>query len=75
MPNPSDELTAVSLKAALWDTLRKVRSGDMDPATADSVAVQSREIIRTTRVQLAIMREAKRPVSQELEDFAMPKGL
>lgn len=69
------ELNAVTLKAVLWDTLKKVRKGEMSAATADSVAVQSREIIRVVRVQLSVMREAEKGLTEEIKDFAMPKGL
>lgn len=68
------DLNAVNLKAALWDTLQKLRTGEVEPHVADSIAVQGREIVRTTRVQLSIIDKAKCQVSDELIDFAVPKS-
>jgi hypothetical protein len=64
------ELNAVNLKAALWETLNKVKGGEIQPSEADSVAVQAREILRTTNVQLRISSQAKRNVPTELIDFS-----
>lgn len=64
------ELTATNLKNALWETLNKVRSGDMDAGQADSVATQSREIMRTINVQLQVARQTKRQVPMEIVDFS-----
>ena len=47
-------LTATNLKAALWETLSEVKNGDMQPMQADSIATQSREILRTVNVQLRV---------------------
>jgi len=68
-----EKLNAVNLKAALWDTLQKVRSGEMTPGSADAVASQAREILRTARTQLAIFSQAGESVASELVDFAKPK--
>lgn len=69
------DLNAVTLKNTLWETLQEVRNGTMEPGTADSIASQSREIIRVIRAQLTILRNAQNPISEELHDFAVPKGL
>lgn len=66
------DLTAVNLKEALWDSLNKVRAGQMTPGSADSVAAQAREILRTVRTQLAIFSQAGQSVAAELIDFAKP---
>ena len=68
----SAQLNAINLKAALWDTLQKVKSGEMTPGAGDAVAAQAREILRTTRTQLAIFTQAGKSVSEELVDFAKP---
>ena len=60
--NSKPELSANNLKNALWDTLLKVQSGDMDPGQADSVATAAREILRTTAIQLKVSHQAKRAV-------------
>lgn len=64
------ELTATNLKKALWDTLERVKEGKINPAEADSVATQAREILRTTNTQLQIFKQSKRNVSTEVIDFA-----
>jgi len=67
------ELNAINLKAALWDTLKQVRAGTMTPGSADAVASQAREILRTVRTQCTIFSQASQSVSSELIDFAKPK--
>lgn len=66
------KLTAVSLKDALWSTLQSVRDESMEPARADVIAAQAREIIRTSRLQLAISAQAKVGVPLELQQFSNP---
>ena len=67
------KLTASNLKNVLWDTLTKVQTGKMEASQADSVAVQAREIIRTTSLQLRISSQAKRDVPTEVIDFGENK--
>jgi hypothetical protein len=66
------ELNAINLKAVLWETLKGVRAGKLTPSQGDVVASQAREILRTSKVQLAIFGQAGQGVSQELIDFAKP---
>ena len=47
-------LNAVTLKNALWETLGDIRSGDCEPAVADSIASQAREILRTMVVAMGV---------------------
>lgn len=63
-------LTAKNLKAVLWDTLQDVKSGKMEPGQADAIAVQAREILRTTQVQLSVAKISTRQVSSDVIDFA-----
>lgn len=63
-------LTASSLKNALWETLKKIQGGSMQPAEGDSIASQAREILRTVKVQLQIAQVAKRNVPTEVIDFS-----
>lgn len=63
-------LTAKSLKSALWETLNAVKDGKMDASQADSVASQAREILRTTNTQLRVAHQSKRPVAVDVIDFA-----
>jgi hypothetical protein len=65
-----EKLTAISLKNALWDTLVKVKSGDIEPGQADSIATQAREILRTVTVQLKIASQTKRNVSLDVISFS-----
>jgi hypothetical protein len=63
-------LNAKNLKETLWETLNAVKKGEIQPAEADSIATQSREILRTVNVQLKITSQSKRNVSTELIDFS-----
>lgn len=67
------ELNAVTLKAELWDTLKKVKAGKVTTATGDIVAAQAREILRTVRTQLSIFSQSGDSVSAEVSAFAKPK--
>ena len=72
MARNTQRVTAPALKDALWDTMTELRENKIDPAVADSIASQAREIIRTSRLQLNISRQAKVDVPQELLTFANP---
>lgn len=63
-------LSAKNLKEALWETLNDVKDNKIQPAEADSIATQAREILRTTNTQLRIFTQAKRNVTTEVIDFA-----
>ncbi len=62
-------LSAVNLKNVLWDTLNNIKSDNMLPAQGDAIAAQAREIIRTVKVQLQVVAQAKRNVPTEIIDF------
>ena len=64
------KLTATNLKNALWDTLNDIKSGAIQAAEGDAIATQAREILRTVKVQLAIVSQAKRNVPTEVINFA-----
>ena len=68
----SPNLNGDTLADALWDTLNDVRSGQLDPAKADAVASQAREILRTQRTRLQICRQARVAVPHTLVQFASP---
>lgn len=63
------KLNAKNLKDVLWETLNGVKSGKMQPAEADSIATQSREILRTVNTQLKISQQTKRDVCSEVIGF------
>jgi len=63
------KLSAVNLKDALWDTLNAIKSDTMLPAQGDAIAAQAREILRTVKVQLQVVAQAKRQVPIEIIDF------
>jgi len=67
---PSPDLSAVNLKAALWETLQEIKSDRMQPGQGDAIASQAREILRTVKVQLQIAAHTKRSVPVEVIDFA-----
>lgn len=64
------DLTAVSLKTALWDTLNELKDGKKAPAEGDAIATQAREIIRTVNTQMRICQLSKRQITEELISFA-----
>lgn len=66
------KLNATTLKDVLWDTLQKVKTGEMLPAAGDVIATQAREILRCVRTQLTIFSQAAQSVSDELIEFAAP---
>ena len=63
-------LTASSLKDILWETLTDLKHENILPNRADAIAAQSREILRTIKVQLQVAGAAKRGVPQEIIDFS-----
>lgn len=69
MPAKQDNLSAVNLKNALWDTLNAIKSDVMLPAQGDAIAAQAREILRTVKTQLQVCQQSKRNVPTEIIDF------
>lgn len=65
-----DKLNAENLKAALWDTLGRVKDGDMLPSHADAVASQAREILRTVKLELQIASQSKATVPSKVKAFS-----
>lgn len=72
----SQDLTAVALKQALWETLNDIKSDKMQPSQGDAIASQAREILRTVKVQLQVATHTKRSVPLEVIEFAetIPNG-
>ena len=66
-------LTASSLKDILWETLTDLKSDNILPNRADAIAAQSREILRTVKIQLQVAGAAKRSVPQEIIEFSERK--
>lgn len=66
----SNQLTAENLKNALWDTLKCIKSGAIQPAQGDAIAAQAREILRTVKVQQAVSIQTKRNLPTEVINFA-----
>lgn len=63
-------LTASSLKDILWETLTDLKHENIMPNRADAIAAQSREILRTIKVQLQVAGQAKRGVPEEIIQFS-----
>lgn len=63
-------LTASGLKNILWETLTDLKHENIMPNRADAIAAQSREILRTVKVQLQISGQTQRPVPQEIIEFS-----
>ena len=70
MTTDKNNLTAVNLKDALWETLNDIKSGAIQPGQGDAIAAQAREILRTVKVQLQITSQSKRSVPIEVITFA-----
>lgn len=75
MTQETQNLNAASLKSALWDTLKRVKDGDMLPSHADAIASQAREILRTVKVQLQISAQSKSPIPNALKVFSEEEGV
>ena len=69
-PEVMPALSAVALKETLWDTLNAIKSDTMLPSQGDAIASQAREILRTIKVQLQIVGQAKRTVPIDVVEFA-----
>lgn len=67
-----EKLSAVTLRNQLWETLNQVKTNKLDPATADAIAAQSREILRSFKTQLQILSAAKKNVTADMLEFAGP---
>jgi len=50
------QFSAVALKNELWDNMQKLKSKKIDTKTANSVAIQSREILRIVKAEVEIAR-------------------
>lgn len=61
------KLNATNLKAALWNTLQAVQSGEISPKIANSVASQSRAILSV--VSLQIRMESNKALSAKTKSF------
>lgn len=48
------KLTAAALKNELWNTIQKINAKQIQPATANAIAAQSREIMRIVNTELRI---------------------
>lgn len=64
------DLTATSLKDALWETLNDIKAGTIQPGQGDAIASQAREILRTVKVQLQVTNQSKRSVPADVIAFA-----
>lgn len=63
-------LNAKNLKSILWETLQKLKIGNIEVAEADAIALQSREIIRVIKSQQSIIKQANQQITEELVDYA-----
>jgi len=66
----TNQLSASSLKNALWETLNDLKAGKIQSPQADGVATQAREILRTVKVQLNVAAQSKRSIPVEVIEFS-----
>ena len=71
--NEKQSLDAVALKETLWDTLNDIKTGKITAGSGDAIAAQAREILRTIKVQLAVLGQAGKSVTDEMVEFARPR--
>lgn len=50
------KLTAENLKNELWDTLKKVKSGEMHVKTANSVSSSAANIIQVVKTEIMVQK-------------------
>lgn len=62
------EVNAKDLKAALWDTLQKVKSKKLQPIIANAVARQASEIMRVVKAEVDIARLSGNKPSTDLQN-------
>jgi hypothetical protein len=58
------------LKDILWETLTDLKHENILPNRADAIAAQSREILRTIKVQLQVAGASKRAIPQDIIEFS-----
>ncbi len=63
-------LTATTLKTALWETLNDLKNGKVEVNQANAIATQSREILRAVNTQLKISSQSGRDIATTAIDFA-----
>lgn len=63
-------LSAKNLKSILWETLQKLKIGNIEVSEADAIALQSREIIRVIKSQQSIIKQSNQQITEELIDYA-----
>jgi hypothetical protein len=69
-PNATSNLSASSLKEALWSTLNQLKAKRITPGHGDAIASQAREILRTVRTQLLVSGQTGRSVPIEVVEFS-----
>lgn len=63
------ELNAKNLKKILWNNLQGIQDGTVQPAQADAMVSQAREILKTVKTELEISKQSGKPVSDKLQKF------
>lgn len=64
----SEELTASHLREALWETLKKVRNGEIHPERANAIAKGSKEILSVVKAEV-LAHTLFKASGQDLKDF------
>lgn len=64
------QLTAENLKATLWETLNELKSEKITSARGQAIAMQAREILKTTNVQLRVARDSGRAINPNVISFS-----
>ena len=65
-----DKVTANKLRHILWDTLNKLRDGEIDVAKADAISRQAKGIVDIVHSQHKILTSAKMDMTKEVIDYA-----
>ena len=63
------KLSAKNLKEVLWETLKGIKSGDVNAQDSEAIASQSREIVRVLRAQQSVIKQANEKITKEMLEF------
>ena len=69
MASANGDLNGKALKQVLWETLHDLKQKKIDAKVANSVASQSREIMRVMKMELTVLSMAQKKVTAKMLGF------
>lgn len=67
-------LNSKNLKLELWDALQQVKKKEIDPAIANAIATQSRELMRVVKMEVTIAGMCGEKPTRQLRDSFSGSG-